>query len=573
MIRSSRSLSVLGVARLRGRGGAPGPYGAVAQDQAADRQARSDEQEGARRLRHARLRRRQAEAARRAGGRARRPASTTTRSWAGPTSTWAPSTSPASTNRQGASQSFGRALEIDPPIQLSKGIETAEVDRGVRRGPAQRARRSRLVGRRRRRRRRAAAAPRRSGAARSWRGTTRRAPRTISPKPKKRHRDERRGARSAGPHRRARLPGARRGDPRQAARRSAARWPPTCRWPASTCMYRAPGKEDYNEVLMTKTPKGWLQAKIPKKAVDGQVDPVLLRGAQRGRQAGGRQRRRRQPEHRAGRRGGGRGRGLQGAAATRRTRTRSRRTRATSGRSSTSGTSTTRARGSTPATASASGGLGSASAPATATPRGTGSRRSTSRPRRSRRSLQRHHPGFHCLQFQPGLALAGLGQLVPEFGYALHPRHGAVARGALQYTGIPSKYSQFAAKGAIGVLAKLHLLHEAVAAPLLRGGPGGRRQLPLRRLSRRRRTTQRLLRFQGHRRRRPAPGRRGRRPLLRGEQGGVARASSCTSWSGFPTFGAVTDLQRRRCSSISTQSAAPASKAYVPTGSDQEEPK
>jgi hypothetical protein len=33
--------------------------------------------------------------------------------------------------------------------------------------------------------------------------------------------------------------------------------------------YRAPGKEEYEEVEMKKTPKGWYQGKIPKKAVQG----------------------------------------------------------------------------------------------------------------------------------------------------------------------------------------------------------------------------------------------------------------------------------------------------------------
>jgi hypothetical protein len=33
--------------------------------------------------------------------------------------------------------------------------------------------------------------------------------------------------------------------------------------------YRAPGKEDYDDVDMKKTPKGWYQGKIPKRAVVG----------------------------------------------------------------------------------------------------------------------------------------------------------------------------------------------------------------------------------------------------------------------------------------------------------------
>ena len=237
-------------------------------------------------------------------------------------------------------QSFTRALEIDPTIQLSKGIETRRGQR--RRSP----RRSATRGRRPRRAAAATTTPRRrpgrSAAARSWRGTTRRPRRGSTPPRKKKRRPERRrGARSAGPHRRARLPERRTRRSSTSRSPSAARWPPTCRWPASTCMYRAPGKEEYNEVQMTKTPKGWLPGQDPQEGGHREVDPVLLRGAQRRRQAGRRQRRRRQPEHRAGRRGGGgrRGRRRRGEPA-RRTRTRSRRTRGTSGRSSASGAPT-----------------------------------------------------------------------------------------------------------------------------------------------------------------------------------------------------------------------------------------
>ena len=43
-------------------------------------------------------------------------------------------------------------------------------------------------------------------------------------------------------------------------------------------MYRAPGGDEYNEVLMTKSPKGWLQAKIPKKAVSGKSIQFYFEG-------------------------------------------------------------------------------------------------------------------------------------------------------------------------------------------------------------------------------------------------------------------------------------------------------
>jgi hypothetical protein len=58
-------------------------------------------------------------------------------------------------------------------------------------------------------------------------------------------------------------------------------------------------------------------------------------------------------------------------------------------------------------------------------------------------------------EFVPGLAWAGLGHLAPEVGYQLDPDMAVSLEGRLQYTGQPAKYAQYAAKGAIGVLAKL----------------------------------------------------------------------------------------------------------------------
>jgi hypothetical protein len=47
-------------------------------------------------------------------------------------------------------------------------------------------------------------------------------------------------------------------------------------------MYRAPGTEEYNEVEMTKTPKGWFQGKIPKKAVVGKSIQFYFEGRNEG---------------------------------------------------------------------------------------------------------------------------------------------------------------------------------------------------------------------------------------------------------------------------------------------------
>ena len=93
--------------------------------------------------------------------------------------------------------------------------------------------------------------------------------------------------------------------------------------------------------------------------------------------------------------------------------------------------------------------------------------------------------------------------------------------GRLQYTAPAAKYADFTYKGAIGVMAKLLFYTKQSQLRFFTRAAGGRRQLPLPRLSRYRRQ-QRVLRFQGHHRRRTPPGRRGRRPLLRGVQAGFA---------------------------------------------------
>ncbi len=66
-------------------------------------------------------------------------------------------------------------------------------------------------------------------------------------------------------------------------------------------------------------------------------------------------------------------------------------------------------------------------------------------------------PAFHNLRngFTPGVAWAGYGHLAPEFGYAFNPDIAVSLEGRLQYVGQPSQYSKFAARGAISVLGKL----------------------------------------------------------------------------------------------------------------------
>ena len=126
-------------------GSRPGPGG--------DREARSDEQEGARRLRHARVGVGQEDPAGRAGrreeGGPRQPPG------------HGPDVRPPGRRLhhglqepRKALQSFNRALEIDPGIQLSKGIATTEVNEAF--AAAKRERGGGGGGRRRRRRARSA---------------------------------------------------------------------------------------------------------------------------------------------------------------------------------------------------------------------------------------------------------------------------------------------------------------------------------------------------------------------------------------------------------------------------------
>jgi hypothetical protein len=175
-------------------------------------------------------------------------------------------------DRQKGLQSFTRALEIDPTIQLSKGIETAEVSSTF--AEAQRSARS-------------------GGSSSAGGGDD------NAPPPRKKRRgpvmegdtgssDEHAKTKKHRPS----------GDeePDLPARVGALDCPEPdeaiidkpltvrCALNASLpvasvyLMYRAPDKEEYNEVLMTKSPKGWLQAKIPKKAVSGKSIQFYFEG-------------------------------------------------------------------------------------------------------------------------------------------------------------------------------------------------------------------------------------------------------------------------------------------------------
>jgi len=66
-------------------------------------------------------------------------------------------------------------------------------------------------------------------------------------------------------------------------------------------------------------------------------------------------------------------------------------------------------------------------------------------------------PAFHSLQsvFQPGGAWAGVAHLAPEVGYQINPDISISIEGRLQYIPQPSTYTHYAARGALSALAKL----------------------------------------------------------------------------------------------------------------------
>jgi hypothetical protein len=470
-------------------------------------------------------------------------------------------------DRQKGMQSFSRALEIDPSIQLSKGIESAEVTAAF--AEAQR--------------------NARGGASSRGGGGDDNAP----PPPKKKRRgpimegDDAAGGEDHPPPKKKRRNGDE--EPDLPAHIAALDCPtpdeaiidkpltvrcavaPNLPVASVYLKYRAPDKEDYNEVLMTKTPKGWLQAKIPKKVVTGKSIQFFFEGRNAAGKAvvanGGAD----SPnivlvveEEAAGEaskvpvgeedenpleenEGDQRPKLRLGHADKERegldTRYGKRRWWIGIGVGSGYGF----AKGN---------GFEAVNKSKETIPPGS--------------SCSDTNPGFHCLQFQQGLAFAGLGQLVPEFGYAITPGMAVSLEGRLQYTGIPSKYSQFAAQGAIGVLGKLLFYTKQsqvrfFGTVILGGGN---------------------FRFVGY----PDAGSSNgysdfkdtvvAGPLLVGVGGGVyyetSKAVSLVvelhELAGLPTLGAVTDLQLSLQFNLYS-SAAPVSKAYVPMGSDQEEPK
>ncbi|HVV16544.1 MAG TPA: hypothetical protein VHH90_05010 [Polyangia bacterium] len=343
-------------------------------------------------------------------------------------------------DRQKGLQSFGRALDIDPNIQLSKGIESPDVTAAFQEaqrahaggggGAADSAASSKG-------KRRAPAADTEGGEAPS-----------SAPKPAKRPAasDDDEGNEPDLPVHINALdcptPDEAIIDKPLLLRCAVA---PNLPVAAVVLSYRAPGKDGYTDTVMTRSPKGWLQAKIPKKAVTGKSIQFYFEG----RNANGKP------------------------------------VVANGGPDSPNIVLLVEetSRGET-----SSAGTGEDENPLEDDEGPRGPRLHLGHVDKDREGLDTRFgkrkwwiglglgtgygyakgngfeavnkspdPQFHALQseFVAGLAWAGLGHLAPEVGYALNPDVAVSLEGRLQYIGQPSKYSSFGARGAISVLAKL----------------------------------------------------------------------------------------------------------------------
>jgi len=356
-------------------------------------------------------------------------------------------------DRGKAMQSFGHALEIDPTIQLSKGIETADVTAAF------------------------ADAQRKAGGG----GGGDSASDEGTPAPSKRRRRGPVMEDDAPPPEHARHKASSDdeddeddGEPDLPARISALDCPtpdeaiidkplvlrcavaPKLPVASVFLLYRAPGKEDYTEVPMTKTPKGWLQAKVPKKAIDGKSFQFYFEG----RNADGK------PVVANG------GADSPNIILVVEEASKHEVTSADTGDTDEN-----------PLEDDRSGGprlhlghidkaregldthfgnrkwwIGIGLGTGYGYAKGNGFEAVNKSPETMPACNSNGTPqGLHCFQseFQPGLAWAGLGHLAPEVGYQIDPDMAISLEGRLQWTGQPAKYADFAAKGAIGVLAKL----------------------------------------------------------------------------------------------------------------------
>jgi hypothetical protein len=341
-----------------------------------------------------------------------------------------------------ALQSFGRALDIDPGIQLSKGIDTPEVVSAF-----QEAQRSHGGGGA------AAAAPPPSGAKRrrpvmeteSSESAPAAAPAARRPPPPPQ--DDEENEPDLPVHINALdcpTPDEAIIDRALIVRCAVA---PSLPVVSVWLLYRAPGKDGYTEEVMTKSPKGWLQAKIPKKAVTGKSmqfyfegrnatgKPVVANGgadspnivllveeSARGESSSVPTGQEEEENPLADEEGPYRPRLHLGHRDTER-----------------EGLDTRFGKRKFWIGLGVGTGYGYA--------KGNGFEAVNKSP----------DTQFHNLQdvFAPGLAWAGLGHLAPEIGYAFNPDIAISLEGRLQYIPQPAKYANFASTGAISVLAKL----------------------------------------------------------------------------------------------------------------------
>jgi hypothetical protein len=454
-------------------------------------------------------------------------------------------------DRQKGVQSFQRALEIDPTIQLSKGIETAEVTSAF--AEAQRGARSGggADGN--------AAAPKKKRRGPVMEGDA--SSSDEQPKAKK-HRP----SGDEEPDLPAHIGALDCPEPDEAIidKPLTVRCVVAPNLPVTSVylMYRSPGKDEYNEVLMTKSPKGWLQAKIPKKAVTGKSiqfyfegrnaagKPVVANGGAESpnivlvveEEAKGEASKAPVGEEDEN--------PLEENEGNQRPRIRLGRTD-----KEREGLDTRFGKRKYWIGIGIGTGYGYA--------KGNGFEAVN-------RSID---PQFRMLQnqFVPGLAWAGIGQLEPEFGYAFSPGMALAVTGRLQYTLPPSKYADFVYKGAIGVMAKLLFYTKQAQmrffiGPLLGGGN---------------------FRFIGY----PDAGSNNgysdfkdtiaAGPFLAGAAGGLYyEAAKSTSLvieineiAGLPTFGLVTDVNFALQFNLYSAPPAKPSPGALTGGSDQEEPK
>ena len=355
-------------------------------------------------------------------------------------------------DRAKAMQSFARALEIDPAIQLSKGIETSEVNAAF------------------------AEAQRKAGGGSSAGGGDAAPP----PSSKRRRKGPVMEGDTPSPdraHRKSSSDDDDGGEPDLPAHISALDCPtpdeaiidkplvlrcavaPSLPVASVYLLYRAPGKEDYTEVAMTKTPKGWLQAKVPKKAVDGKSFQFYFEG--------------RNADGKAVVANGGAD--SPNIVLVVEEESKHEVSKSKSGAEEDENPLEDQSEGGSRSPRLHLGhidkaregldtrfgkrkwwiGLGVGSGYGYA--KGNGFEAVNKSPETT--CPTSGCTPFHLLQteFLPGLAWAGLGHLAPEVGYQLNPDMALSLEGRLQWTGQPAKYAQFAAKGAIGVLGKLIL--------------------------------------------------------------------------------------------------------------------